>query len=186
MLDVSPPHIIEPLVNWLESVQLPSGVIPHPPDGLYNYPHQPWWENPDDNRVLVIAALLKRRGVKAPGFYKRVKAYYDSIPEKKLDSFYSYPIFAYASIFETDDKGELVEQIPGILEEHAGHYPLFSRYWFYAMEYCPKAVIQQEARCFIDGIQADGGLKDLYPELPWWRPIFTVDGLMLIKRYLQE
>ena len=186
LLDESPPYIIEPLVNWLEAEQLPNGVIPHPPEGMHNYPHQPWWENSDDNRILSIAALLKRQGVKAPTFYERTQKFYQSLPDKKLDSFYSYPLFAYATAFGTEDNQALIDQMPAVLDEHAGHFPLFSRYWFYALEHCSDDVIEQEVKRFDDSFQEDGGLKDMYPELPWWRPIFTLDGLILIKRYLGD
>ena len=38
--------------------------------------------------------------------------------------------------------------------------------------------------CFFE----DGGVATPYPDLPWWRPVFTLDGLILLKRYglLQE
>ena len=29
----------------------------------------------------------------------------------------------------------------------------------------------------------DGGVATPYPDLPWWCPIFTLDGLILLKRY---
>lgn len=186
MLDESPLDILDLLVRWLETVQLTTGVIPHPPEGLQQYPHQPWWANPDDKRVLFIAALLKLRGVKAPAFFKQVEVFYESISEKDLDNFYNYPIFAYASTVETENKQSMVDQLPEVLEEHSKHFPLFSRYWFYAQEYCSDTVIDEAAQQFITGIEDDGGLKDLYPELPWWRPIFTLDGLILLKRLEQR
>jgi hypothetical protein len=43
-------------------------------------------------------------------------------------------------------------------------------------------VVRQQAQLFFDALQPDGGVLAPYPQFPWWRPIWTVDGLILLKR----
>jgi hypothetical protein len=76
----------------------------------------------------------------------------------------------------------MVAQVPTILERHADHYPLFSRAWYHALDCVGQEVVEAEAQRFLSAMQEDGSLAAPYPELPWWRPIWTVDGLALLKR----
>ena len=43
-------------------------------------------------------------------------------------------------------------------------------------------VIDSEVNNFIEGLQDDGGLKIIYQDLPWWRPIWTLDTIMILKK----
>jgi hypothetical protein len=176
------------LVGWVVANQGEAGTIPHPPKGLFDYPFQPWWSNPDDDRVLAIAALLKSRGVEHESFFERARRYYLTTTLPEADSFYGYPQFIYLMYCgETaEDQTRLstmVERLPALLEIHADHYPLFGRHWFYAAEHVDREVLVEQAQRFVDGLQDDGGLVTPYPDLPWWRPIWTLDGLVLLKRH---
>ena len=153
---------------------------------MADYPHQPWWGSPDRNRVLVIAALLTRRGVERPDFFGRVMNYYESTEWPEPDNFYSYPFFAYlryCGVGEADKArlDDWLTQLPGLLAKNRDHFPLFDRYWFYARDFVNRETLEGEAAIFIAALAEDGGVTAAYPEMPWWRPIFTLDGLIMFK-----
>jgi hypothetical protein len=180
-------EMLERLARWVVANQTEGGTIPHPPKGLFEYPFQPWWRNPDNDRVLVIAAQLKAWGVEHESFFQRVRRYYLTTELPAADDFYGYPQFAYlATCAETaEDRARLstmIERLPVLLAARADHYPLFGRHWFFAAAYVDQAVLAEQAQRFVDGIQGDGGVVTPYPDLPWWRPIWTLDGLMQLKR----
>jgi hypothetical protein len=186
LLDYRESEIINPLVEWISSNQNKKGFIPHPPKYFRDYPHQPWWVNPDNDRILVLAGYLKKWGITHPGIFSKVRSYYQRVGLPDEVNFFSYPYFVYLQYCgETiQDKAELnrfSEQLPVILKEHRAHYPLFSRYWFHAADYVEQEVLNLEAKAFLNAIQRDGGVENPYPDLPWWRPIFTLDGLLLLK-----
>jgi len=41
--------------------------------------------------------------------------------------------------------------------------------------------MDSEITNFFNGLQDDGGLKIIYQDLPWWRPIWTLDALIILK-----
>jgi len=43
--------------------------------------------------------------------------------------------------------------------------------------------LENEAAYFLGNFEEDGGIKILYQNLPWWRPIFSLDGLIFLKKY---
>lgn len=45
-----------------------------------------------------------------------------------------------------------------------------------------KKVVENEVYSFFNGLKDDGGLKITYENLPWWRPIRTLDGLIILKK----
>ena len=180
-------EIVDRLAAWVVASQDEAGTIPHPPRGLFDYPFQPWWRNPDDDRVLVIAAVMKKWGLEHERFFERVRRYYLTTTLPAVDSFYGYPHFLYLqTCAETaEDRSKLatmIERLPQLLEAHADHYPLFGRHWFPAADHVDRGVLAEQARRFVDGLQEDGGLVTPYPDLPWWRPIWTLDGLIQLKR----
>jgi hypothetical protein len=187
MLDRQCGEMVERLARWVITNQSEEGTIPHPPKGLFDYPFQPWWRNPDHDRILVIAALMKKWGLEHEQFFDRARRYYLTTVLPAADNFYGYPHFAYLQYCAADDADQarlatMIERLPVLLAAHADHYPLFSRYWFYAADQVDREVLVDQARSFVDGIQEDGGVATPYPDLPWWRPIFTLDGLMLLRR----
>jgi hypothetical protein len=44
-------------------------------------------------------------------------------------------------------------------------------------------MLEAQAKEWVAGLQDDGGLKIAYPQLPWWRPVATLDGLIVLKQY---
>jgi hypothetical protein len=187
LLDYQGAEILDPLVDWIVANQDEAGFINHPPQNMANFPHQPWWGSPDRNRVLVIAALLKKRGVERDDFFSRARTYYESAGLPESDDFYSYPFFAYLVNCGAGeaDKARLdrwVKQLPRLLEKQRDHFPLFGRYWFYARDFVNRETLKEEAAVFIAALEEDGGVTTPYPDMPWWQPIFTLDGLIMLKR----
>ena len=187
MLGTQCGEMVERLARWVTTNQSEQGTIPHPPKGLFDYPFQPWWRNPDDDRVLVIAALMKKWGLEHGTFFQRARRYYLTTTLPAADYFYGYPHLAYLQYNAESDADRarlatMIERLPLLLEAHGDHYPLFSRYWFYAADQVDREVLAEQAQRFVAGIQEDGGVVTPYPDLPWWRPVFTLDGLMLLKR----
>ena len=181
-------EMVERLAGWVIAHQSEEGTIPHPPQGLFGYPHQPWWRNPDNDRILVIAALLKRQGLEQGQLFERARRYYQTITLPAADYYYGYPLLAYLEHCGEGDADRarlatMVDGLPALLAAHSDHYPLFSRYWFYAADLVDHEVLAEQAGRFVAGLQDDGGVAIPYPDLPWWRPIFTLDGLILLKRY---
>ena len=76
----------------------------------------------------------------------------------------------------------IINQLPSIFENNKEHYPLFSRAWYHALDVVDEKVIENEADNFFNGLKEDGGLKIFYQNLPWWRPIWTLEGLILLKK----
>jgi hypothetical protein len=188
ILDYHDTDLIEGLTSWIVTNQTDAGIIPHPPENVANYPYQPWWQNPDDERILVLAGLSAEWGVDEPALFRRVKSYYRQMEPPEEISFYSYPLFVYLRYCSETEQDHarlatMVEQLPVFLEKHRDHFPLFSRYWYHAKDYVDQDTLTREAQVFGQAIQEDGGIKSPYPDLPWWRPIFTLDGLILMRRW---
>lgn len=186
LLDYQDPEIVDLLVEWIVTNQDESGFVLHPPQNMDDYPHQPWWWRPDQNRILVLAALLKKWGIENDQLFTRARNYYESADFPDLDNFYNYPFFAYLRYCGESESDKtrfnhMIEALPNLLEKHQDHFPLFGRYWFYARDFVGQETLEREAATFIAAIEEDGGLKTPYPDLPWWRPIFTLDGLIMLK-----
>jgi len=186
LLEISENDIIDELVKWIINTQNDQGYINHPPENLDSYPHQPWWKNPDNKRILILAAILNKWGLKHNEFFNKVREFYLKTHVPEEIQIYDYPYFVYLKYCNQDenDKKNLIDflkKLPTFLEENANHNPLFSRYWFYFIDDVKDEIIEREIERFISAIQEDGGLKIAFENLPWWRPIFTLDGLMIAK-----
>ena len=179
-------RIINAVATWVKTNQNEDGFIVHPPPAMTNYPHHPWWENPDNDRILVLAGLLKKFGVNDQIFFKKVRDYYLKIPFPEKLGFYDYPCFVYLKYCSETKKdkeklAKMIDLLPALLKEHADHFPLFSRYWFYAADYCEPSVLKREAETFKKAFK-DGAVVTPYPDFPWWTSLFTLDGLILLKK----
>ena len=121
-------------------------------------------------------------------FFNKVRVFYQKTEFPKDFGFYNYPFLVYLKYWgqNKDDivKFEkIIEDIPSILDDNRDHFPLFSRYWYYAIEYLSRDTLENEAAYFLGNFEEDGGIKILYQNLPWWRPIFSLDGLIFLKKY---
>jgi hypothetical protein len=178
-------------MSWTKKNQTKNGIIVHPPEGLYNYPHQPWWEKLDNDRIFSILGYLAKAGVKDNLVTTKAKAYLKQKDLTKKLTFYDYPILLFLSFLGNTKKekkllANLLANVPTILAENAKHYPLVSRYWYHLIDYLEQEAFISEAKKFLDSIKQDGGMPTIYDDLPWWRPVFTLDGLMIIKKYQHQ
>jgi hypothetical protein len=188
LLEVHDSPILDTLVQWVDSNLNDAGYIPHPQQHMLEYPHQPWWENPDDMRILALLGYLHKLGVKNIPFTQKVRSYFESVEMQSVENYYSYPYFLYLKFCSDNaaDRSKLAEmtaKLPLLLKQHADHFPLFSRAWYHAVSFLEPQVVEIEAQKFINAITEDGSLAAPYPQLPWWRPIWTVDGLCLLKHF---
>jgi len=186
LLDYINNEITEQLFNWIIKEQNEEGYINHPPKNMYNFPFQKWWSNPDDQRIFALSGFLKKWGLKDVTFFKKVNFFFSnsSLPEEF--TFYDYPYFIYLKYLgENKEKKKIlqniIKQFPIIFKDNKEHYPLFGRHWFHALDIVDKKVVDNEANNFFNGLKDDGGLKIIYQNLPWWRPIWTLDGLIIAK-----
>ena len=154
---------------------------------MYNYPFQEWWNRPDDLRIFALSGFLKKWGLKDADFFKKVKKFYSKSSLPKEFEIYDYPYFLYLKYLgETKEEKEMlhliISQIPNIFEKNKEHYPLIGRHWYLALDNVDKGVIENEIEYFFKGLKEDGGLKIVYQDLSWWRPIWTLDGLIILKK----
>ncbi|NVM35408.1 MAG: hypothetical protein HWN81_07420 [Candidatus Lokiarchaeota archaeon] len=187
LIDYVDSKITDQLFNWILEEQNEEGYIRHPPKNLYNYPFQEWWSGPDDLRIFALSGFLKKWGLKDDTFFKKVKDFYSNSSLPKEFKFYEYPYFTYLKYLGENKEEKkmlqhIISQLPSIFENNKEHYPLFGRHWYHALDIVDKKVIENEADNFFNGLQDDGGLKIIYQNFPWWRPIWTLDGLILLKK----
>ncbi len=180
-------EITDQLFNWIIKEQNEEGYINHPPKNMYNYPFQEWWSGPDELRILALSGFLKKWGLKDATFFKKVKYFYSNSSLPKEFTFYEYPYFIYLKYLGENKEEKkmlqhIINQLPSIFEKNKEHYPLFGRHWYHALDILDKNMVQDEADNFFNGLKDDGGLKIIYQNFPWWRPIWTLDGLILLKK----
>jgi hypothetical protein len=180
-------EITENLINWIIEKQNKEGYINHPPNGMYNYPFQKWWDGPDDFRILAISGFLKKWGFKDTTFYEEVKGFFSNCILPNEFRLYQYPYFIYLKYVgeSTEDKQtlkQIISQLPSIFEQNKEHYLLFGRHWYLALDMVDRKIVETEIDNFFNGLQDDGGLKIIYQDLPHWRPIWTLDSLILLKK----
>ena len=188
MLDLPEENIIDGAINWLLSTLNTDGTLPHPPANMAAYPYQPWWSNPDNIRILSILSYLQKWGVACDELNQKVKPYSDVCSLPHPLTFYDYPIYLYLKYFPRSEVHEIQWKqanvvLPELLEQEPLHYPLIGRHWYMALDNFSNGEINLQIQHWLDGLQADGGLKILYKDLPWWRPIWTLDGLMIMKKF---
>ena len=176
------------LVSWIADNQTQAGDIPHLPKDMADYPHQPWWKNPDGQRILTIAGYLKKHGVVHDELYAKARNCFDQMPQPQGMQYYDYPYYVYLKYLgdspEDSQKLQVFKtQIPDLLAKHADHFPLFSRAWSLFADMVTDEILESEALRLVSTIQEDGGMTNPYPHLPHWRTIWTLDSLILLKQF---
>ncbi|KKN11555.1 hypothetical protein LCGC14_1025300 [marine sediment metagenome] len=187
ILDLSNSDIVTNIAEWVVNSLNSEGYIDHPPENLENYPYQPWWKNPDNLRIFAIAAFLKKFGFKDKNFFSKVKTFFvkTEIPEEI--QIYDYPYFLYLKYLGENKEEKkmlkhIINQFPRFFEKNKEQYPLFGRHWNHGFDIVDKTLIKNEVDNFFNGFKDDGGLKIIYQDLPWWRPIWTLDCLIQLKK----
>ena len=187
-LEVKKGKVIDRLENWILSSQQEDGTIPHQEDEIKLYPHGPWWLGDDDIRVFSLAGMLGKLNRGTELFFQRVENYFQDYPFPEKFEIYTYPLYLYLRFAPgaekyTDRPEEIRRQLPDLLEKFKDHYPLFGPHWGYAFDDVSRKTLETEAKKMVADLQDDGGLKFAYPDLPWWRPVVTLEGLVALKRY---
>ncbi len=163
MLDYHEGDVIVPLLDWLEANQSELGAIDYPPPTLTQYPHQPWWDKPDSDRVLVLAGMLSDWQRDRANFFTKVRQFYEQSEPEDEYSFYSYPLFVYLARCRSDDDeqtfNQMLQQLPSILSANEEHFPLFSRYWYHLTDFVTSDVLDQAAESVARAIRDDGGIN---------------------------
>jgi hypothetical protein len=187
LLDCIDNEITDQLFNWIIEEQNEEGYINHPPKNMHNYPFQEWWSGTDDLRIFALSGFIKKWGLNDVVFFNKVKNFFLNSSLEEEFAFYEYPYFIYLKYLgETKEEKNIlkniINQLPSIFENNREHYPLFGRHWYHALDNVDKEVLENEVENFFNGLQDDGGLKIIYQDLPWWRPIWTLDGLIILKK----
>ncbi|MBN2737519.1 MAG: hypothetical protein JXR70_11100 [Spirochaetales bacterium] len=184
-----PEKTADKILNWLDKKVSSKGYIIHPPVNMHSYPYQPWWANRDDHRIFSILAFLIKLNIKIPSsLLDKTLGFADQFRSIDMPQLYDYPVFLF-SLFcaEFSRKEEylikLSENIRKFNQSQAEHFILLSRYWSYFRDFFDASEQEKEVRRFIDSIGEKGLIPNAYPELPWWNPIATLDGLILIKKW---
>lgn len=184
LLDVRQGPLVAGIVRWLDGAMDENGCVQHPPPGLTDYPLQPWWTNPDGARALGVVGWLNHWGAPLGDLPARAARCAAQLPPVEVWGFYDYPRYLYSKYVSGDQEtlADLRANLRAFFATHRDHYPLFGRHWYHAMDDCAAELVQHEAQRTLEAFEADGGLPSAYPELPWWRPIHTLDALILLRR----
>ena len=155
LLDCGNTEIAHSLIDWIITHQTDEGDIPHPPKNFLHYPYQPWWKNPDKERVLSLAGYLMKWGIDQPDFFQRVRSFHSIMPLPGAMRYYDYPYFVYLKYCSASHEDQtrfsaIVEQLPTLLRNYRDHFPLFSRAWYLARDTVSQEVLVLEANLFIN------------------------------------
>ena len=176
--------IVDDTENWIIAAQQKDGSMSHPKSDLVAYPHGPWWED-DSGSGLALAGFLGKWGRGTPEFFARAERSFaaQSIPNELGK--YNYPLYMYlrhspGAEAHSDTLTRVREMIPAMLDQFAPHHPLFVFPHRWYSEDLDRSFVEAKAKAAVTDLQDDGGLKIPY-DLPWWRPIWTLQVLVSLK-----
>jgi hypothetical protein len=188
-LGVNDGPVLERAIEWVLSNRTDNGDLPHPVEAVKAYPHGPWWGKDDNTRIMSVAGLLGKMGRSHPDISSRAAAVFEEtyIPFPEEVAIYSYPAALYLRYADgANGYSQYLERleaaVPGMLKEYAWHHPLFfcSNRW--DSESTPGSLWRSEAERAVATLQDDGGVfMQRYARLPWWRPVWTLDMLVILK-----
>ena len=183
---------VKPLLQkareWVEHTITESGLIPFTPEDVQTYPHQVWWLNSDETRILSLAGYLAKFNMPLRQRAKKIVANFaDTLAIPEVLTEYNYPLFVYAvdeTSFSRWDQvlAVLQQKLTEHIYEERETYFLLTRYWYHFIDMMPEELVDRQIERYFESIEEDGGLPNPYPELPWWRPIFTLDYLLILNR----
>lgn len=175
-------------LQWVVSAQTANGDLPHPAETVKEYPHGAWWEK-DEGRILSLAGLLGKLGKCPLEVSRRASAIFEKtyIPFPEELRVYSYPVALYLRYGDLEGThcryvAALDVAFVNMLSTDAWHHPLFFCHDRWNYEGISAALWETEAKKAIATLQEDGGVCiERYAQLPWWRPVWTVDMFVALK-----
>ena len=181
--------LIDGAVSWVTSTKKEDGEVPHPSEALKGYPHGGWWEG-EDGRIMSIAAYLELLEGSNADIRRRAASVFQRTHTPFPDELgvYSYPAALYLRCADVENTHQnyltqLDAAFPKMIEKEAWHHPLFFCHNRWGFETIPDALWSSEAERSVATIQEDGGvLIDQYAQFPWWRPVWTLDLLVILKQ----
>ena len=184
--------LIKPLLQqareWVEHTITESGIIPFTPEDVRTYPHQVWWLNSDETRILSLAGYLAKFNMPLRQRAKKIVANFaDTLAIPEVLTEYNYPLFIYAVNETTFSRWDQVldvlqQKLTEHIYEERENYFLLTRYWYHFIDMMPEELVESQIERYFESIEEDGGMPNPYPELHWWRPIFTLDYLLILNR----
>lgn len=176
--------------SWILESQQKDGTLAHPVGAVRAYPHGDWWLGDDAIRVFSLAGMLGKLGRGNKEFYDRVAVLFSEryMPFPTELDVYLYPLHLYLSHSPgaerfACERDALRNEIPAMLAQHAWHCPLFFCHDRWYHEEIPSDVWRSEAANAVAALQDDGGvLIENYAALPWWRPVWTLEMLIIMSR----
>lgn len=183
-LGVTEGKIVDESENWIITSQQEDGSMSHPKADVVAYPHGSWWED-DSGSGLALAAFLGKWGRGSTQLFARFEKALatQGIPDELGK--YNYPVYMYLRYSpdaENHSKAltRIREMIPVMLDKFAPHHPLFVFPHRWYSEDLGSDVVDAKVKAALAAFQEDGGFKIPY-DLPWWRPIWTLQVLVSLK-----
>ncbi len=188
-LGVSEGPVFERALGWVCRSKTSNGDLPHPAEAIKKYPHGEWWEKEDAGRILSIAGFLGRLGTSCSEVSARAAAVFEAsyLPFPGQLDVYAYPLNLYLEYAEGTEvygayRDRLRAALPAMLVKAAWHHPLFFCHDRWASPGIADSVWAEQAKRALTTLQDDGGvLIEQYLGLPWWRPVWTLDMLVIMR-----
>lgn len=183
-----PKETADQIINWIDNNIDNQGFIENPVQKIEVYPHQPWWLNPDNERILAIIGLLLKLGIEIPlNIKEKVKKYAKTVINKDVIEVYDYPIYLfslYCQDFEDRDKflNGLNSKIVDLSNRNPEHFIPFTRYWKFFKPILDQTFFNDEKGRLLNQISSNLPMPVLYKDLPWWNSIFLLDYLISIQQ----
>lgn len=180
--------MVERLEAWIAANQQPDGTLPHPADEIARYPHGEWWLNDDPQRVLALAGLLAKWGRGSQALFDGAARVFSRLPFPEEPAVYAYPHYLflrYVPQAETwqDRLAQMRGGLPKMLSAAQDHHPLFFFAHRWPAEDVDEGVLSEQAAKAAAAFEQDGGVASPYPDLPWCRPVWTLDVLVGLKQH---
>ena len=176
------------LEGWILSVQREDGALPNPTEEIARHPHGPWWLDEDAVRAFSLAGLLAKMGLGSEEFFRRVEGLFNRYEFPVEMGKYDYPLHLYLlhspGAQEHADRLRVVQkELPGMVRRFRDHHPLLVFSYRWVSDDTSQDLLEDEARIAVADLDEDGGIRSPYPDLPWWRPVWTLEVLISLKRF---
>lgn len=188
-LEAADSPMIDRAIGWVLAAAAPDGDVVHPADAVKAYPHGQWWEK-NSGSILPIAGMLARLGKHHPAIEARAASVFAAtqvpFPQEIYVS-YGYEAGMYLRFGDgatrfPDCRERLEAAFPHMLQKAVEH-PLFCFSNAWDSPEIPISLWRAEAERAVAALQPDGGVViECYASLPWWRPVWTMDMLAVMKR----